>query len=960
MTKSRWGERPREPGHLRPGQPRLAGTLDPTHTVLATVRHWHAFLKLLLARVPAARFHSGVLVRSLLLSLLLFPVSRAAEPVVASSQMPRVPATEPAQAAATFTLRPGFRAELVAAEPLVTSPVAVTVDEHGRAYVVEMRDYSERRPERLGRIRRLEDTDGDGRYDKATVFLADLPWPTAVTCWDGGVFIGATPDIIYAKDTDGDGVADVHEVVFTGFASDYAPYVTNKLNVQALMNSFQWGLDDRIHGATSMSGGQVHMVDSEFTRRWRGHGATAPDSSVPPTKVVNLRGRDFAFDPHTLELRAEAGGGQHGMSFDDTGRKFVCSNSDHLQLVAFDELAAPSNPFHELPASRASIAADGPSAEVFRRSPDEPWRVLRTRWRVAGLVEGPVEGGGRPSGYFTGATGVTLYRGDAYGPDFAGDAFIGDAGSNLVHRKKLRPAPDGILLLGERAADERQSEFLASTDNWFRPVQFYNAPDGCLWVVDMYRETIEHPWSLPENLKKNLDLDSGRERGRLWRLQPESFAASAARSQIVDVNTDALVALLAHPNGWQRDTAARLLSERADPAALPGLRKLAFGSTNPVARLHALHLLVSLGGASAADRLAAANDSDAAVRRHAYQLLAAGLNGQPSAPAKYQERLQSAAATEADPLARLELALALGRLAPDQRVSPLAALIRRGPATVQSAAIHSAGGVEAALWRALVPTPIRPPATELLPALAELARVLGRRGEAGDARLVLTALAGWEGAPTAASVAAAFADGLAMERHGALVAKFAPPLPASFMQAWQQMTNPPPKPKAFRLPPPNPDRLAVLAAFLPALDLRGDPQRGAAIFRERCATCHAFRGEGRAVGPDLASVVVNGPNRLLVSILDPNREVAPNFAAWTAEPKEGEPVTGLLVRESDSAVTLKLAGGTETTFSRARLAGLKSESRSLMPEGLEAGLTQADLAGLLAWLLAAPAPKPTP
>ena len=905
-----------------------------------------------------------VLLRRLLPLLLLASAGRAAEPTVAPEQLPRVPATEPAQAAATFTLRPGFRAELVAAEPLISSPVAVTVDEHGRAYVVEMRDYSERRPEHLGRIKLLEDTDGDGHFDKATVFLADLPWPTAVTCWDGGVFIGATPDIIYAKDTNGDGVADVHEVVFTGFASDYAPYATNKLNVQALMNSFQWGLDDRIHGATSMSGGKVRLIDSEFTRSWRARAAAAlkrtGGSIPPPTNVVNLRGRDFAFDPHTLELRAETGGGQHGMSFDDTGRKFVCSNSDHLQLITFDDLEAPSNPLHELPASRASIAADGPSAEVFRRSPDEPWRVLRTRWRVAGLVEGPVEGGGRPSGYFTGATGVTLYRGDAYGPNFSGDAFIGDAGSNLVHRKKLRPAPDGILLIGERAADEQQSEFLASTDNWFRPVQFYNAPDGCLWVIDMYRETIEHPWSLPENLKKNLDLDSGRERGRLWRLQPETFVASAARSKITGADTDALIALLAHPNGWHRDTAARLLSEHADPRVRPSLRKLALNPTNAIGRLHALHLLAALGGVSEADLLAAVNDSAAAVRRHAYQLLAAELAGSLADEAKYQERLQSAAATETDPLARLELALALGRLAPGQRVGPLAGLIRRGPAMVQSAAIHSASGVEAMLWRELVPTLIRPPAAELVPALAELARVLGRRGEPGDTQLVLDALAGWSDAPVAATVASAFADGLGMERHNAMVAKFAPPVPAAFVQAWQLVTNPPPKPKAFKLPPPNPDRLAVLAAFLPALDLRGNPQRGAVIFRERCATCHALRGEGRAVGPDLASVVANGPNRLLVSILDPNREVAPNFAAWTAEPKDAEPVTGLLVREADSAVTLKLAGGTETTFSRARLTGLKSEGRSLMPEGLEAGLTQADVAGLLAWLLAAPTPKSAP
>lgn len=928
---------------------------------LAHPRFGGLTLKLRLALVTAARFHLGVIVRGLLLLLLLSPLGHAAEPAVASSQMPRVPATEPKQAAATFTLRPGFRAELVASEPLIASPVAVTVDEKGRAYVVEMRDYSERRPERLGRIKLLEDTDGDGRYDKATVFLAGLPWPTAITCWDGGVFIGATPDILYAKDTNGDGMADIRQVVFTGFASDYAPYATNKLNVQALMNSFQWGLDDLIHGATSMSGGKVQLVDTPFTRDWRKRAEQKhPGQPVASaTNVLNLRGRDFAFDPRTLEMRAEAGGGQHGMTFDDTGRKFVCSNSDHLQLVVFDDPESPANRFHEMPSGRASIAADGPSAEVFRRSPDEPWRVLRTRWRVAGLVEGPVEGGGRPSGYFTGATGVTVYRGDAYGPDFAGDAFIGDAGSNLVHRKKLRPAPDGILLIGERAADEQRSEFLASTDNWFRPVQFYNAPDGCLWVVDMYRETIEHPWSLPANLKKNLDLDSGRERGRLWRLQPTTPSRAGSPVKISRSDTGALTALLVHPNGWHRDTAARLLVERDDSRTVPDLRTLAHNPTNAFARLHAFHLLVALDGLKDTDVLTAANDGDGAVRRHAYQFLASEKAARFLSDKKIQEYLRWTATQEADPLARLELAFALGRLPADQRVRPLAELIRRGPAAVQSAAIQSAVGGEAELWHELVPASGRSPLPALVPALADLARVLGRRGDVSGVRLVLDALAAWPGTPSITGIAEALAEGLAMERYGTMVARFAAPVPEAFVHAWQLVTNPPPKPKAFKLPPPNPNRLAVIAAYLPALDLAGDPQRGAAIFRERCATCHAFRGEGATVGPDLASVVANGPNRLLVSILDPNREVAPNFAAWTAEPKDGESVTGLLARESDTTVTLKLAGGTDSTFSRAQLTSLKSEGRSLMPEGIEAGLTQADLAGLLAWLTASSV-KPAP
>src|SRR5437667_5631135 len=203
----------------------------------------------------------------------------AAEPTVDPKDLPRVAPTEPNRALSTFQVKPGFRLELVAAEPLVVDPIAMSFDEDGRLFVVEMRDYSERRDERLGRIRLLEDTDGDGRFDKSTVYVDNLPWPTAVFCYDGGIFVGATPDILYCKDTNGDGVADVKEVVFTGFASDYAPYQTNRLNVQAMLNSFNWFLDNRIHGATSMSGGKVVCVKK------------------PGAAPIDLRGRDFSFDP---------------------------------------------------------------------------------------------------------------------------------------------------------------------------------------------------------------------------------------------------------------------------------------------------------------------------------------------------------------------------------------------------------------------------------------------------------------------------------------------------------------------------------------------------------------------------------------------------------------------------------------------------------------------------------------
>src|SRR4030095_10578882 len=305
-----------------------------------------------------------ILMAGLCLCLLAFP-SPSAEPEVETSRLPRVPPTPPERAVSTFKVKNGFRVDLVAAEPLVMDPVAMSFDEDGLLYVVEMRDYSERRPERRGRIRRLEDVDGDGHFDRSTVFAADLPWPTAVICYGGGIFVGCTPDVLWIRDRDGDGVGDEREIIFTGFGADFAPFATNRLNVQALMNSFNWSLDDRIHGAASFSGGKVRLADPPFVRDWLTRSGPAPVN--PPKKrsakaaealvlsadhfqrTLDLRGRDFSFDPRRLEMRAESGGGQHGLSFDDAGRKFVCANSSHIQTLTYEERYATLNTAFTLP-----------------------------------------------------------------------------------------------------------------------------------------------------------------------------------------------------------------------------------------------------------------------------------------------------------------------------------------------------------------------------------------------------------------------------------------------------------------------------------------------------------------------------------------------------------------------------------------------------------------------------------
>ena len=968
-----------------------------------------------------------------------------AEPTVDAKDLPRIPAIEPAQAIGTIQARKGLRVELAACEPRIASPVAISFDENGRLFVVEMPDYPDRREQRIGRIRVLEDTHGNGVYDKATIYADGLQWPTGVICYDGGIFVAASPDILYFKDTKRDGVADVKKVVFTGFGA-----AVPRLNVQALPNSFSWGLDNRIHGATSMNGGSV----------------TSP--SAPALPPLNLRGQDFSFDPRTLSIRAESGGGQYGMSFDTTGRKFVCSNSHHIQMLMYEARYAGRNPLYAMPSPLVDIAADGPAAEIYRISPDEAWRVIRTKWRVAGLASGPIEGGGRVSGYFSGATGITLYRGSALPAEFLDNAFVGDAGGNLVHRKLLRP--DGVGLAATRPADEQKSEFLASRDNWFRPVQLANGPDGALYVIDMYREVIEHPWSLPDSIKEHLDLYSGSERGRIYRIVPDQFTRPAP-PRLGGATTAELVAFLEHTNGWQRETASRLLYQRQDRSASDLLAEMLEHSRSPLGRLHALRALDGLGALAEPRLLVALHDFDAAVRAHAV-LLSEKFLRDDRASAPLWERLEQ---TSADPSIRVryQLAFTLGETTDARKVRPLTEIAKRDASDrwVRSAILNSVAGHEADLFSLTSTAPEIPSSEGGRDLLRQLAVLIGAQNVDVDIARVVSFLDSPEVASDPAvgfTVADALATGL--KRGGkssdSLRQRIKPLLDraqgiASDDQAAQHVRveaigllgavgseesrvilfslleankpqeiqsgalaaldradqgevaakllkrlsvfSPKLRSEALAVLLKRPDRALILMhgieagdirldmlsttqklllknhrdsrvgtlakkildqhpaaqreevirAFLPALELHGQADKGKLIYQQRCAVCHRSGGEGFAVGPDFTSIKDAGKEKNLVNILDPNREVAPNYLSYLIETKSGETLVGIIAGESTASVTIRQAYGKEVTVLRADLKRMENQKLSLMPEGVEAGLSTQDLADLLEYIATA-------
>ncbi len=974
------------------------------------------------------------------LALMASILSAHSEPpeLSAARDLPRIPAVEPAQALKTFQVKKGFRVELAASEPLVIDPIAISFDENGRMFVVEMGDYSERRDEHLGRIRLLEDTDGDGKFDKATVYAENLAWPTGVICYDGGIFVAATPDIIYFKDTDGDNKADVRNVVYSGFGNS-----VEKLNVQALFNSFNWGMDNRIHGSTAPNGGTVTNL------------------AVPSEKPLNLNGRNFSFDPRTMKMRPESGGGQYGMSFDSHGRKYVCSNSEHLMAFIYDGRYAERNRSYAMPNPLASIAVDGGAAEVYRISPEEPWRVIRTKWRVSGVSEGMIEGGGRSAGYFTGASGVTIYRGNAFPGEFRDNAFTGDVGGNLVHRKII--SRDGVALKAQRPDDEQKFEFMASTDTWFRPVQFANAPDGTLYVIDMYREVIEHPWSLPEQIKKHLDLNSGNDRGRIYRIVPESFVQPKL-PHLANATTEQLVATLENPNGWHRDTAARLLFQRQDQTAVALLEKLAAESKSPLGRLHALHSLEGLASLTEADVIIGMNDLDADVREHSIKLSEALLR-EPAASQMLWVQY-SALAHDSSINVRFQMALTLGEARQENRLGLLHKIIERDMDDfwMRAAVLSSLADGASPMLALLKSTNEGSPSGSRMEFLRQLVMLIGSKNDANEVAQVLALLGSTQNRALSFALVCALGDGL--KRAGSSLAKVGDTKPI-FVQALQmagddhleeetrlqaipllgmtsyaesgatlnRLLNPNQSPSiqlaaiaamghfsiaevgpaliknwSTQTPHVRSETLAALLArlertvvllqgieagdlrpsdlttaqisllkksgseeirnrasrlfttteankrqdviksFQLALNLAGNWENGKKLYVERCSSCHRFDKEGYALGPDLATVKNSGKEKMLINILDPNAEVAPNFQAFEIETTTGESSLGLVANETSTSVTLKQPFGKETVILRSQIKKIQSQGLSLMPEGLETGLSHQDMADLLEFI----------
>jgi len=571
----------------------------------------------------------------------------------------RPQALAPEASLGLMRVSPGFSVELVACEPQVCDPINIAFGPDGRLWVVEMGDYPAGDPQGaggLGKIKVLSDVDGDRFYERAEVFLEGLEFPTAVYPWRDGVIVAAAPRIFFARDTDRDGRADEQETLFSGFVL---------ANPQHRINGFAYGLD---HSLFCASGDTQGMIRSERTG-----------------ESISGAGYDFQIFPETGSLQRVSGRSQYIRSRNAWGEWFGSDNSQPMYHYPVDVQYAQRNP---------AVVFPGGESQLF----DPP---------VAPPVYPQTSGAERlndlfAANRFTSACSAIVVDGDFGFADIEG-ILVCEPVHNLVHRSMLVPA--GTTYRAVRGPEEENSEWLASSDPWFRPVRVASGPDGAVYVVDMYRETIEHPEWIPQAWKEMLDLRAGSDRGRIYRVFPTHRGAESL-AVLTDRPAADLIPLLESDRGTFRDLAHQQLIERAgqEREAVEGAaRRLLQETTKPLARVHALGLLQAIAALTPAD-----------VRRGLAQedlpTIATALRQSESFLARGPELLEDVLRHlhQADPRVLLRVALALGATDDPRAGNGLAEIIATAPldpwlvrGVISSAPPHAKRVLQSAMERAM-------------------------------------------------------------------------------------------------------------------------------------------------------------------------------------------------------------------------------------------------------------------
>ncbi len=610
-------------------------------------------------------------------------------------RLPASPPLDPPQALEALVVQPGHRVELVASEPLIGDPVQAVFDASGDLWVCEMRGYmpnadgtGEDAP--VGRIVRLRDVDGDGAMDESVVFLDHLVMPRAIAPAFDGLLVVEPPNLLYCRDQDGDGRCDDAQVLVSGFGGLENP--------EHAGNGLRYGIDNWYE--TSQHGQSFRL----------------------------RRGDDGRLE---VETRRNPGHGQWGVARDDFGRLYYSPNSDPLIGDAWPKHYAVRNPeAGGLPGVPRRVATDRST-----------WPIRKTPGVNRGYQDATLRDDGTLRS-FTAACGPEIFRGTLI-EDAVGDAFVCETAGNLVKRYRLDDR-DGVPVA--TPVHDKQ-EFLASTDERFRPVNLLTGPDGGLYVVDFARGIVQHRIYMTTWLRKQVEergLAAPIGLGRIWRVVDEDAPQGVARQDFAMMDDAALVAILRDAdNGTIRDTAQRLLVERRATGVLAALRDIAVDSTVPTPRrLQAWWTIEGIGGLDATTIDLASRDHDARIREHAARLAE-------SVPAYLAVATLDRLAMDDDPRVRMQAVLSIGSLPSAEALPALDRVLAQHAAdpALRQAVLSGLAGREVAFMRSQG-DPTRNSwfgegGAAQRRVLREMVDAMLKRGGSDDATAVLAIAADW-------------------------------------------------------------------------------------------------------------------------------------------------------------------------------------------------------------------------
>ena len=853
------------------------------------------------------------------------------------------PALLPTQSLKKVHVPESFNVELVASEPLVMDPVAIDWSSDGSVWVAEMADYPSGKNGISGRIAKLIDTDGDHRPDKRQVLIDNVAFPTGVMAWGDGVIVTCAGKIFYAEDKDGDGVHEKREDWFTGFVED---------NQQLRVNSLRWGLDGWIYCA---SGG--HHA---------GFGVNTVITCTKNGKKIKLGARDFRFRPDG-SFEPVAGPSQFGRIRDNDGNWFGVQNAHPIWHYVLEDQYLKRNP---------DIAAPDPRQMLRGKSP-KIYSAGKAQKRFHGFDM---------IGRYTSACGISIYRDNILFDHSKGQmsAFTCEPFSNLVQRHILND--HGVTFTAERAEDG-EHDFFASGDRWCRPVMSRTAPDGSLWVVDMYRYMIEHPQWLPPEGKQELKPHyySGQGKGRIYRI---SRKGSEHNWRAVTKNS---------PNGIARDIALRE-SFRKGESILWNKQEIMDGLISKERSVRRLALRKSEKLTEIIPQvLALANDPDPKVRLQAaytFGEFESERAGQALAQIAQRdgEDPYFAAAVLSSSIPHLRTLVGSGKLSPSitqgllkmsyrfpgmaEKISEGILMNRSGPEKwkllasappnfrerARAAAVIAANDAELSSYeRAL--------AVRLL-GKENMAEMIGLLGSANSKEIQLATLkhlgtlgsfasildswpvlgpAGREAAENALLSKNQGTDDLLDRIESGKINSFE--LSLSALGRIHEHASPKIRDRAKKALAKSivGDRNEVITRFRPSMSMQGDYENGKKHFIARCSNCHRIDEIGRDFGPDLKTLSNRSPEALLISIMAPSASIEPKYLAYNIDIKD-ENIYGLIQAETSNSIIMQLIDGTKRVLNRNDILSLKGTGKSIMPEGLEAGLSLQDFADLLSYL----------